>query len=472
MASPMLAKKSLSQLQGDAEGSHSLKKSLGAIELMALGIGCIIGTGIFVLTGIVAAKHAGPGIMLSFVLAGLACAFAALCYAEFAAMIPVAGSAYTYAYATLGEIFAWIIGWDLILEYMVGASAVAIGWSGYLVKILHSIGMDLPATLTNSPGTVPGAIANLPAIGIVLIMTVVLVVGIKESAWFNNIMVMVKLAVVLLFIVMGVGHVDTANWSPLLPFGWSGVLTGAGLVFFAYIGFDAVSTTAEEAKNPQRDLPIGIIGSLLICTVLYIVVAAIMTGVVPYAKLDVAAPMAEVFSYIGIGWAEAAISIGALAGITSVLLVLLMGQPRVFFAMARDGLLPRVFATVHPKFQTPHLTTYLTGGIVAVVAGFVPLGTVAEMANIGTLFAFVVVSAGVWRLRHTDPHHPRTFKAPWVPVTPILGILLSVGLMAGLPFATWIRFIVWLAIGIVVYFLYGAKHSLLTGTGSDRAPLA
>jgi APA family basic amino acid/polyamine antiporter len=464
----MLAKKSLDQLHADAEGSHSLKKSLGALELTALGIGCIIGTGIFVLTGIVAAKHAGPGIMLSFILAGLACAFAALCYAEFAAMIPVAGSAYTYAYATLGEIFAWIIGWDLILEYMVGASAVAIGWSGYLVKILHGFGINLPAALTNSPGTVPGAIANLPAVGIVLVMTWVLVIGVKESAWFNNIMVAVKLAVVLLFIVMGVGHVDSHNWSPLLPFGWSGVLTGAGLVFFAYIGFDAVSTTAEEAKNPQRDLPIGIIGSLLICTVLYIAVSAIMTGIVPYPKLDVAAPMAEVFSYIGIGWAEAAISAGAIAGITSVLLVLLMGQPRVFFAMARDGLLPRVFATVHPKYQTPHLTTIVSGCIVALVAGFVPLGTVAEMANIGTLFAFVVVCAGIWRLRHTDPTAHRTFRAPWVPVTPILGILLSIGLMAGLPFATWMRFVVWLIIGFFVYFLYGAKHSQLTGT--QRAP--
>ncbi|MBC7544744.1 MAG: amino acid permease, partial [Candidatus Sericytochromatia bacterium] len=295
----MLAKKSLDQLQGDAESSHGLKKSLGALELTLLGIGCIIGTGIFVLTGVAAAKHAGPGIMLSFVLAGMACAFAGLCYAEFAAMIPVAGSAYTYAYATLGEFVAWTIGWDLILEYTVGASAVAIGWSGYLVKICHGIGIDLSVALTSPPGSVPGAIINLPAIIIVLIMTGVLVIGVKESAWFNNIMVTVKLAVVLLFIVMGVGHVNTANWTPLMPFGWTGVLTGASFVFFAYISFDAVSTRAEEAKNPQRDLPIGTMVSLAICTVLYIVVAAIMTGVVPYAKLDVPAPMAEVFSYIG-----------------------------------------------------------------------------------------------------------------------------------------------------------------------------
>ncbi len=461
MANTMLAKKSLADLQSDVDSSHSLKKSLGALELTALGIGCIIGTGIFVLTGVAAAKHAGPGIMLSFVIAGLACAFAGLCYAEFASMIPIAGSAYTYAYATLGELVAWIIGWDLILEYTVGASAVAIGWSGYLVKIFHGIGVHLPVAVTNPPGLVPGSLINLPAIVIVLIMTWVLVLGVKESARFNNVMVAVKLAVVLLFIVMGTGHINTANWTPLMPFGWTGVLTGASFVFFAYIGFDAVSTTAEEAKNPQRDLPIGIMASLGICTVLYIVVAAIMTGVVPYAKLDVPAPMAEVFSYIGITWAEAAISVGAIAGITSVLLVMLMAQPRVFFSMARDGLLPAMFSRVHPKYQTPHVTTIATGLVVASISGFVPLGTVAEMANIGTLFAFAVVCAGVWRLRHTDPHAHRSFRTPWVPLLPILGILFSVGLMFMLPGITWVRFFVWLGIGSVVYFKYGAKHSKL-----------
>lgn len=466
MATPLLARKSLALLRKEADASTgTLKKTLGAIELIALGIGCIIGTGIFVLTGVVAAQHAGPGIMLSFILAGLACGFAALCYAEFAAMIPIAGSAYTYAYATLGEIFAWIIGWDLILEYTVGASAVAIGWSGYLVKILSSLGIVLPPAITQGPAA--GGIVNLPAVAIVLFMTWVLVVGVKESAKFNNIMVVVKMAVILLFIALGFSHVDTANWSPLLPFGWSGVLTGASLVFFAYIGFDAVSTTAEEAKNPQRDLPIGIMGSLAICTLFYIIVSAIMTGVVPYTRLDVPAPMAEVFSYIGQSWAVAAISVGAIAGITSVLLVLLMGQPRVFFAMARDGLLPRVFASIHPKYQTPHVTTIATGLVVALIAGFVPLGTVAEMANIGTLFAFAVVCGGVWLLRRTDPHAPRGFRTPLVPLVPILGIVACIALMMGLPLITWIRFAVWMLLGVVVYFAYGAKHSRLQSSSRD-----
>lgn len=466
MATPMLARKSLARLRKEADSSTgTLKKTLGPIELIALGIGCIIGTGIFVLTGVVAAQHAGPGIMLSFILAGLACGFAALCYAEFASMIPIAGSAYTYAYATLGEIFAWIIGWDLILEYTVAAGAVAIGWSGYLVNILGSLGINLPPALVQGPAS--GGIVNLPAMGIVLFMTWVLVVGVKESARFNNLMVVVKLAVILLFIALGVRHVDPANWSPLMPFGWSGVLTGASLVFFAYIGFDAVSTTAEEAKNPQRDLPIGIIGSLAICTLFYIIVSAVMTGVVPYTRLDVPAPMAEVFRYIGQSWAVAAISVGAIAGITSVLLVLLMGQPRIFLAMARDGLLPRVFARVHPKYQTPHVTTIATGLVVALIAGFVPLGTVAEMANIGTLFAFVVVCCSVWMLRRSDPHAPRGFRTPLVPLVPILGIVSCIALMLGLPLITWIRFGVWMLLGVVVYFIYGAKHSRLQSSSRD-----
>lgn len=445
----------------DADSANHLKRTLSAFDLTCLGIGGIIGVGIFVITGVAAAKYAGPAVVLSFVVSMFACIFTALCYAEFASLLPVSGSAYNYSYATLGELFAWIIGWDLVLEYVVGAIAVSIGWSGYLVGILKTLGVTLPAWCSGAPGTAPGAIINLPAALIVLAITALLVVGMKESARFTTAMVAVKLAAVLTFIAVGVGKVDPVNWTPFMPFGFSGVLTGAAIVFFAYIGFDAISTTAEEAKNPQRDLPIGIIASLVICTVLYIAVSAILTGMVPFFELNTPAPIAYALSAHGFHWGSALVSAGAVTGLTSVLVILLMGQPRIFFAMARDGLLWPWAAKVHPRYRTPYRSQIATGLVVATFAALVDIGTAAELTNIGTLFAFALVCGGIIVLRRTHPELPRTFRTPLVPLVPLLGIGFCVWLMTSLPVLTWIRFVMWLLIGLVIYFGYSQSHSRL-----------
>ena len=489
------SQKSVDVLQAEAsdEGhGTTLRRALGAMNLTMLGIGAIIGAGIFVLTGTAAANYAGPAIVLSFVLAGLGCLFAGLCYAEFASMIPIAGSAYTYAYATLGEFIAWIIGWDLILEYLFGASTVAVGWSGYFVAFLAKFGLVLPPAFTQAPLSVvgthtlvrnPGGVLNVPAVLLVLVMTTLLVIGIKESARFNNLIVFVKVAIVFLVIGFGFMFVNSANWHPFIPentgsfgaFGWSGIVRGAGVVFFAYIGFDAVSTAAQEAKNPQRDMPIGMLGSLAFCTVLYILMALVMTGLAHYTELNVPHPVDVALAKAGPGlaWLNYLVDVGAIAGLASVVLVMLMGQPRIFFAMSRDGLLPAVFGKVHPKFRTPYVTTILTGVVAAAVAGFFPIALLGELVSIGTLFAFVVVSAGVIVLRYRDPHRVRPFKTPLVPLVPILGILICGYMMYGLPSDTWIRLAVWLVIGLVIYFLYGRSHSRIGGArATTTAPPA
>ncbi|GIW86061.1 MAG: amino acid permease [Isosphaeraceae bacterium] len=471
-----------------------LKRALGPIGLMSMGVGAIIGTGIFVLIGQAAGEKAGPAIIVSFIVAGLACVFAALCYSEFASMVPVAGSAYTYAYATLGEVFAWIIGWDLILEYAVAASAVAVGWSDYFKKLLHSfLGWDFPAFLAQSPidydpekGQIvlTGGLFNLPAIAITAILTYILVVGIKESARFNAAMVLVKLSAVLFVIGVGAFYIDPANWSNFAPYGWLGLsffghtppgfgqvdaggkplgmLAGASIIFFSYIGFDSVSTQAEEAKNPQRDVPIGIVGSLLICTVLYIMVAAVLTGMVPYNQISVDAPVADAFAQKKLFIAEKIITIGALTGITSVLLVTMLAQPRVLLAMSRDGLLPSgFFAAVHPVFRTPWKSTILTGVVVAMLSGVLPLRILSELVNIGTLFAFVVVCAAVLVMRKTYPDAHRPFRVPWMPFTPIAGMVVCLTLMLSLPVENWVRLFGWLGLGLVIYFAYSRHHSKL-----------
>ena len=461
--------KSIEQILSDYDAQpHKLKRTLTAFDLTALGIGAIIGTGIFVLVGTAAVGDgdrpgAGPGLVLSFILSGTACLLAALCYAEFASMIPVAGSAYTYSYATLGELFAWVTGWSLVLEYGVACTAVSIGWSGYLVSLLERMGIHLPAPLTNAP--FEGGLVNLPAVLIVLALTALLVIGIKESARVTGVIVVIKIAVVLFFLAVGAFAVDTANWTPFMPNGFAGVGAAAAIIFFAYIGFDAVSTTAEEACNPQRDVPIGIIASLGICTVLYVAVAAVLTGIIPYSQIHVKAPVAEALNAVGYRWGSALVAVGAVAGITSVLIVMLLGQIRVFYAMSRDGLLSPWLSAVHPRYGTPHRATLVTGIGVAILAGFVPIGVAAEITNIGTLFAFTLVCCAVLVLRYTRPDQRRPFRTPFVPAVPILGMLACLALIWLLPDITKVGFVVWAVIGLVLYFAYGFRHSKL-----GRAP--
>jgi APA family basic amino acid/polyamine antiporter len=449
----------LAQSGLDPHGT-ALKKTLGVWGLTALGIGAIIGTGIFVLTGKAAATSAGPAIVISFVIAGIVSALAALCYAELASSVPVSGSAYTYVYATLGELVAWIVGWGLILEYALGAATVAIGWSGYFTDFLNAtFHVVIPPALTTNPFT-PGGVVNLPAALIIVLISLLLIRGTHESNTVNKTIVAIKLAIVLFFILVGVGHVNPDNWHPFAPFGVQGIVNGAGLVFFAYIGFDAVSTSAEEVRDPARDLPRGIIASLAICTVLYIIVSGVLTGILKYDQLNVPSPVSFSLIRIGLGWAGAIVALGAIAGLTTVLLVLLYGQSRVFFAMSRDGLLPRAFSRVHPTFRTPYLSSALIGAAVAVVAAIGQLDVVAELVNIGTLAAFALVSVGVIVLRRRRPDMKRAFRVPWSPVVPILSAAGALFLMfKGLPLRTIAAYFVWMAIGLAVYFFYSRSRS-------------
>lgn len=461
----LFRKKSIDALLRETDQKEvSLKKDLGAFDLTMLGIGAIIGTGIFVLTGVAAAKHAGPALVLSFVLSGLACVFAALCYAEFASTVPVSGSAYTYSYATFGELIAWVLGWDLILEYGLASSAVASGWSGYFQGLLAGFGLELPKALTSAYDPAKGTFIDVPAILIVFLITLLLTQGVKKSARFNAIMVFIKVAVVLMFIGVGVWYVKPENWVPFMPFGFSGVTAGAATVFFAYIGFDAVSTAAEEVRNPQRNMPIGIIASLAICTLLYIIVSLILTGIVPYEHLNVKNPVAFALNYINQDWVAGFISLGAITGITTVLLAMMYGQTRLFYAISRDGLLPKVLSRVDKKKQTPVINSWITCLIVSFFAGVVPLNKLAELTNIGTLFAFMTVSIGILYLRKAKISPGRGFKVPFVPLIPILAFLFCGYLTLQLPSTTWISFVSWLVIGLVIYFVYGRKHSTLNNT--------
>jgi basic amino acid/polyamine antiporter, APA family len=491
MPSPLFARKPLKLLLQEMEGGQRLRRVLGPLQLTSLGVGAIIGTGIFVLSGQAAHDKAGPALMLSFVVAGLACVFAALCYAEFASMVPVAGSAYTYAYATLGELFAWIIGWDLILEYTVASAAVAHGWSKYFQNLLGIANLHLPDALKTAPFdylpeagrfVATGSLIDITAVAIVAAVTVVLVRGIRASASFNTAMVIVKLAVVLFVLGVGAFYVDPKNWVPFAPFGYTGLklfgltllggtdaggqpvgmLAGAAIIFFAYIGFDSISTHAEEAKRPQRDVPIGLIASLLLCTVLYIAMAAVLTGMVPYDQIDIEAPVAQAFHQVGLPWAQFLVAIGALTGITSVLLVMMLSQPRIWLAMARDGLVsPGIFGAIHERFRTPWKSTILTGVVVAAAGGLLPLRALAELTNIGTLFAFFVVCAAVLVMRRLHPEEKRPFRTPLVPFVPIAGMAICLLLMLSLPVDNWYRLFGWLGIGLVIYFFYGRKRSVL-----------
>ena len=451
-----------------AQSTSGLKQCLSAFDLALLGIGCAIGTGIFVLTGLAAATQSGPAVILSFIFAGVASAFAALAYAELASAIGGSGSAYGYSYVAFGEFIAWIMGWILLLEYGVGAAAVANGWAGYFINTLANFNIYLPVALTKAP--MLGGIINLPAFAIIWALTLLLIVGVKESARVNNIIVVIKLTTIVIFIALAVGHLNTTNWHPFMPFGWfntlengknTGVLAGASLVFFAYFGFDAVSTAAEEAKNPQRDLPIGLLASLAFCTVIYIIVSAILTGVVPYTELNTASPVAYALTKLGYTWASTLVATGVLAGLITVLLVLLYGLTRILFAMSRDGLISPMFSKVNPDRQTPTRIILMCGFVVSLVAGFFPLGELAETVNIGTLAAFVMVCIGVLVLRIRQPNLPRPFKNPWNPVIPVLGVLSCGALMFFLPSSTWLRFGIWIIFGVIFYFVYSIKHSKL-----------
>ena len=487
----IFATKTVEQIKEEQLGSGSggLQRVLGPWQLTMLGVGAIIGTGIFVLTGQAAAANAGPAIVISMVVAGLTSVLAALCYSEFASTVPVAGSAYTYAYATLGEFVAWVIGWDLILEYALGAATVAVGWSGILVTLLTQIGLSFPAALSAAPGTlvpVPGgdpvtAVLNLPAIVVTILVTALLVFGVSEAASVNGVIVVTKVAVLLIVIAAGAVFIDPANWHPFIPpnsgtfgeYGWSGILRGAGVIFFAYIGFDAVSTSAQEARNPQRDMPRGILGSLAICTLLFVLVSGVMVGLVPYkTMLNQAAPLvlaieAAADKSVGTPWqgtmaiVRILVTVGGLAALSSVMVVMMLAQPRIFLSMSKDGLLPPWAGRVHPRFHTPHISTLVTGAVVALAAGLTPIGTLGSLVSIGTLMAFVIVSVGIIVLRRTRPDLPRPFRMPWVPVLPLLSAAVSLILMLGLPRATWERLIIWMAIGVALYFAYGRRHSRL-----------
>jgi APA family basic amino acid/polyamine antiporter len=498
MSSQLWTRKPLKLLYEEMAGENRLRRILGPVQLTSLGVGAIIGTGIFVLVGQAAHDKTGPALMLSFVVAGLACIFAALCYAEFASMVPVAGSAYTYAYATLGELMAWIMGWDLVLEYAVGSATVAHGWSHYFQDFIGILGIKLPHRLTTAPfdydPTVghlvsTGTWFDLPAIIVALLVTIILVKGIRESATFNATMVIIKVTIVFFVIIVGAFYVNPENWHPFAPYGLTGIsffgktlfgqqglggeplgmLAGAATIFFAYIGFDSVSTHAEEAKNPKRDVPIGIITSLILCTILYILVAGVVTGMVPYNKINIDAPVSDAFRQVGLPWAQFLISLGALTGITSVLLVMMLSQPRVLLAMARDGLVPTsFFGAIHERFRTPWKSTILTGLFVATLAAFLPLRILAELVNIGTLLAFVIVCAAVLIMRKKHPEAERPFRVPFAPVTPILGILLCTLLMFSLPKENWYRLIIWLLLGFVIYFAYGRHHSVMSKLGAEE----
>ncbi len=462
----LFRKKNIAELIRGTE-RNGLRKTLGATDLILLGIGCIIGTGIFVLTGVAAAKYAGPGIMLSFVLSGLACAFAALAYSELSSMVPVTGSAYTFAYVSMGEVVAFAVGWALICEYTIGSAAVAAGWSGYMVGLLKSAGIVLPTAWTAVPAD--GGILNVPAILITAFLTFLLTLGTRESAKLNKILVFIKLACIGFFLVMATPHVNPLNWQPFLPFGWGGVATGAAIVFFAYIGFDTVSTAAEECKNPNRDVPIGIVGSLIICTVLYIAVAAVLTGVVPYSTLNNSEPVAYALRAIGMNFGSALVALGAICGITTVLLVFMYGQTRVFLAMARDGMIPQSLVKIHPKYNTPHVITMIAGAVVAVLSGLLPINIIAELCNMGTLFAFILVSIGVGVLRRTQPDLHRPFRCPAVGVVVPLAVLLCGYLIINLPVETLTFFGVWYVIGMIVYFTYSRNNSTLASKSADSS---